>query len=161
VRLPSLLRGGRTISVAIVGTLPGPPSVVWELITDWENLGDWMLEAREFEVLSQRHEGVGVLAEATVTIGGITTRDKVWVSAWEPERLLEIEHLGWVSGRGEFSITPAGSDRSHVRWVEELRPPLGALGAVGMSVFKPLMQRIFERDLRVLAGLVRARARPG
>jgi hypothetical protein len=30
---------------------------------------------------------------------------------------------------------------------------MGIIGAVGMSMFRPLMQRIFERDLKVLASL--------
>ena len=32
-------------------TLPAPPEVVWQLITDWERQGDWMLEASDFVVL--------------------------------------------------------------------------------------------------------------
>ena len=147
------------ITIDTTGVLPAPPEVVWKLITDWEHQGDWMLEAKDFKVVSEHREGVGVEAEATVSIGGITTRDRVRVSGWEPSRRLEIEHSGWVSGRGEFKLTPVGSDRTHVFWREELEPPLGALGAMGLVGFKPLMRRIFTRDLRVLAGLVRARAK--
>jgi hypothetical protein len=40
-----------------------------------------------------------------------------------------------------------------------LSPPLGALGALGLTGFKPVMRRIFARDLRVLAALVRARTK--
>ena len=138
--------------------MPGPPHVVWELITDWENQSDWMLEASDFVVTSDHREGIGVEAEATVKIAGISTRDKVRIVGWEPGRRLAIEHAGWVSGRGEIYLTPLGRDRTHIFWREELEPPLGALGAVGLMGFKPLMKRIFTRDLRVLAGLVRARA---
>ncbi len=59
--------------------MPGPPEVVWELITDWEHQDDWMLEASDFVVISEHREGVGVEAEATIKIGGIKTRDKVRV----------------------------------------------------------------------------------
>lgn len=142
----------------MAATLPGAPEVVWELITDWRHGDDWMLEARDFVVLSDRKEGVGVVAEATVTIGGITTRDEIEVVRWEPSRYIVIEHKGWVTGMGGFRLTPLGSDRTHVVWTEELRAPLGALGAVGMTVFKPLMRRVFLRDLRVLESLVRARS---
>lgn len=143
----------------MTATLPGAPEVVWELITDWEHQGDWMLEASDFVVVSKQRTGVGVEAEATVSIGGITTRDRVRVASWEPPKRLIIEHLGWVGGYGELHLTPS-LDRAttHLYWKEELDPPLGLLGALGMSAFKPLMKRIFERDLRVLRGLVRARA---
>jgi len=147
---------GWPVTIELAETMPGPPEVVWHLITDWENQGDWQLEARDFVVTSVEREGVGVTAEATVSIGGITTRDVAEVVAWEPNKLLGIEHKGWVSGKGELHLTALGSDRTHVFWVETLYPPLGIAGAVGLTVFRPLMSRIFKRDLRVLQGLVRA-----
>ncbi len=136
--------------------LPGPSDIVWELLTDWENQGDWMLEASDFVVVSPHRTGIGVEAEATVRIGGISTRDRIRVDAWEPERHLGIEHLGWVGGRGDLWLTPMG-DHTRVDWREELHPPFGLLGAIGMRLFRPLMARVFRRDLRVLAGLVLSR----
>jgi hypothetical protein len=136
--------------------MPGPAEVVWDLITDWEHQDDWMLEASDFVVVSEGREGIGVEAEATIKIGGISTRDRIRVASWEPRRRLGIEHLGWVSGRGDLYLTPLGRSHTHVFWREELVPPLGAVGAAGMTVFRPLMGRIFRRDLRILAGLVRA-----
>ena len=136
----------------------GPPEAIWALITDWEHQDDWMLEASDFVVVSDAREGVGVEAEATIRIGGISTRDRVRVGEWEPPRRLAIEHLGWVKGRGTIELTPVAGNRTHVWWQEELRPPLGPLGALGMTAFKPLMARVFRRDLRILAGLARARA---
>ena len=153
------LARGWPVAIEIAATMPGPPNVVWELITDWENQGDWMLEASDFVVTSDHREGIGVEAEATVKIAGISTRDKVRIIGWEPGRRLAIDHYGWVSGRGEIYLTPLGRDRTHIFWREELSPPLGALGAFGLMGFKPLMKRIFTRDLRVLAGLVRARTK--
>ncbi|HZJ51185.1 MAG TPA: SRPBCC family protein [Actinomycetota bacterium] len=143
------------ITIDTTGVLPAPPEVVWKLITDWEHQGDWMLEAKDFKVLTEHREGVGVEAEATVSIGGISTRDRVRVSGWDPPQRLEIEHDGWVSGRGEFKLTPVGKDRTHVFWREELNPPLGALGTVGMNLFRPMMSRLFKRDLRILESLCR------
>ena len=155
--VPRVVKKGWPVVLEMAETLPGPPDIVWELITDWEHQGDWMLEASDFVVTSEQREGIGVEAEATITIGGITTRDKVRVVGWEPPRRLAIEHLGWVSGRGEIYLTPLGRDRTHLFWREELEPPVGLLGAVGITAFKPVMRRIFKRDLRVLSGLTRAR----
>ena len=154
------IKSGWPVSIELAETMPGPPEVVWRLITDWENQGDWQLEARDFVVKSAAREGVGVIAEATVSIGGITTRDAIEVVAWEPHEHLAIEHKGWVSGRGDIRLTPLGSgerpDRTHVLWIETLYPPLALAGAIGLTAFKPLMIRTFKRDLRVLQGLVRA-----
>ena len=66
-----------------------------------------MLEASDFEVVSPNREGVGVEALATVRIGGISTRDRIRVDAWEPERHLGIAHLGWVGGRGRPAAVAA------------------------------------------------------
>jgi uncharacterized protein YndB with AHSA1/START domain len=153
-----LLRGV-PIEIDMAETMPGPPEIVWELITDWEHQDDWMLEASNFRVTSERREGVGVEAEATIRMGGLTTRDRVRVAAWQPGRLLAIEHRGWVSGRGEIYLTPLGRGLTHVFWREVLEPPLGIVGTAGLWVFRPWMGRVFRRDLRVLAALVRARTR--
>lgn len=154
-----IVNSGWAVTLEMGQSLPGPPEVVWELITDWENLGDWMLEAEDFVVTSSEREGEGVEAEATVRIGGITTRDRVRVTRWEPHRHLVVEHDGMVTGSGEFHLMPLGEDRTHLFWREELYAPLGVAGAIGLTAFRPLMARIFRRDLRVLGGLVRVRAK--
>ena len=152
-RLPAWVSRGWPVALEMAATLPAPPEVVWRLVTDWERQGDWMLEASDFVVTSPHREGLGVEAEATIRIGGIKTRDKIVVVGWEPNHRLAIRHLGWVSGHGEIFLTPSGPGRSHVFWREELQPPLGALGAVGLTLFKPIMRRIFEKDVRVLKEL--------
>jgi uncharacterized protein YndB with AHSA1/START domain len=148
----------RPVTIEVVDLLPGPPEVVWELITDWEHQGDWMLEASEFLVTSEHREGVGVEALATVRIGGIRTRDRVRVSVWDPPERLVIEHLGWVRGQGDLRLATVDA-ATRIVWRETLQAPLGIVGHLGLRVFTPLLRRTFLRDLRVLRGLVRARSR--
>lgn len=157
--LAETLTRGWPIAIELGETLPGPPEVVWDLITDWERQGDWMLEASDFKVVSEVREGVGVEAEATIRIGGLKTRDRVRVVGWEPRHRLAIEHLGWVRGTGELHLTPLGKDRTHLFWREELEPPVGMLGTLGLVAFKPLMRKQFARDLKVLALLVASRVK--
>jgi Polyketide cyclase / dehydrase and lipid transport len=152
-----VVRHTRPVVIEIWDTMPGTAEVVWRLITDWEHQDDWMLEASDFVVTGTQREGVGVEAEATVSIGGIRTRDRVRVSGWDPPRRLEMEHGGWVQGLGVIRLTPVGHGACRLDWREELQAPsLGLLGTVGLTAFRPLMRRIFRRDLRVLRGLVRA-----
>ena len=133
-------------------TIPAPAPVVWSLITEWERLGDWMLEASDFSVVGDHREGVGVEAEATIHIAGISTRDKVRVSFWDPPRRLVIDHLGWVGGTGDMVLVPEG-DSTFLYWREELVAPLGPIGRLGLLAMKPVMQRVFSRDASVLASL--------
>ena len=148
----------KPIVIELGAELGGPPDVVWRLLTDWERQGDWMLEARDVEVVSRHREGVGVEALATVRIGGISTRDRIRVDTWEPERHLGIVHLGWVRGRGDLRLRAAGRDRTSLEWREELAPPWGVIGAIGIRLFRPLVARVFRRDLHELDALVRREA---
>ena len=160
MEVPRFVRAGWPISIETSEVAEAPPEVVWALITDWERQDDWMLEASDFTVTSEQREGVGVEAEATIRIGGIKTRDRVTVSGWEPNKRLAIDHRGWVTGHGEILLTPLPRGRTHISWREELEPPLGLAGALGMTGFVPVMKRIFRRDLRVLATLARTTAHP-
>ena len=144
----------RPIVVRLGAELDGPPELVWRLLTDWERQGDWMLEARDVEVVSPHREGVGVEALATVAIGGISTRDRIRVDVWEPPRHLGIVHLGWVRGRGDLRLAPLDDGRTTLDWREQLEPPWGLVGAIGLRIFRPLLARTFRRDLRVLGRLV-------
>jgi hypothetical protein len=144
----------KPLAIDVTTELPGDIDLVWRVLTDWERQGDWMLEASDFVVVTPHREGVGVEAEATVRIGGISTRDRIRVDLWDPPTRLGIVHLGWVQGRGELRLTPMGTERTRLDWREELRPPLGPLGAIGLRAFRPLMRRVFVRDARVLAELV-------
>jgi uncharacterized protein YndB with AHSA1/START domain len=131
------------------------PEVVWPYLVDWERLNRWMLEARDFRVTGTRREGVGVEAEARIRIAGITTRDPIRVTRWDPPSILEMEHLGWVKGTGYMELTP--EDRgTEMFWRESLVPPWGWLGAVGMRLVTPFMRGAFRRDLSVLRDLVEA-----
>jgi carbon monoxide dehydrogenase subunit G len=150
------------VVIEVLDTMPGTPETVWQLLTDWEHQGDWMLEASDVEVLTEQREGVGVEAKATVRIGGLRTRDRIRVSLWEPPRILVIEHLGWVKGSGELQLAPV-REGTRMRWRETLHAPraLGPVGRLGLRLFAPRMKRIFQRDLRVLRSLVRLRTRNG
>jgi uncharacterized protein YndB with AHSA1/START domain len=152
-----LVRRGWPVTLEMTATLPAPSELIWELITDWEHLDEWMLEASDFLITSPQRAGVGVEGEATITMAGFRSRDRIRVTGWEEGRFIAIEHLGWVGGVGEMSVTPRGDDESFLLWREKLWPPLGLAGALGLSAIKPLMQRTFDRDVRVLAALARAR----
>ncbi|MGH2760194.1 MAG: SRPBCC family protein [Actinomycetota bacterium] len=151
----------KPVTVRTTVDLAGPRELVWELLTDWERQADWMLEMSDVVVTSRHREGVGVEALATVRIGGISTRDVIRVDVWEPPHRLGLAHEGWVRGRGDMELTPTPDGNTHLDWTESLVPPRGAVGTLGLSLFRPLLARTFKRDVRVLSELVRSRAYPG
>lgn len=145
----------RTIYISMEIDIDRPAEAIWPHLVDWENLERWMHEARDFRVVGNRREGVGVEAQATVRIAGFTTRDRIRVTRWEPPAILEMAHLGWVKGAGYMELSPL--DRgTRLFWREELVPPWGVIGAIGLRMLAPLMRRTFARDLRLLRALTEA-----
>jgi uncharacterized protein YndB with AHSA1/START domain len=137
-----------------------PAETVWPYLVDWERLDRWMREIRDVRVTTPFREGVGVEAQATVRIAGFTTQDRIRVTRWEPPRILEITHLGWVKGTGYMELSPAGSGCA-LLWREQLIPPWGPLGRVGMRLLRPVMRRVFASDLEELRRLVETGPQPG
>jgi hypothetical protein len=151
-----------TRPVTIISTIDirRPPEVVWPYLVDWERLDRWMKEARGFKVIGEQREGVGVEAEATIRIAGITTHDRVRVSHWQPPVALEIQHLGWVKGTGYMELSPT-EEGCNLFWREELFAPLGPFGRSGLRLVSPFMRHVFRRDLRLLKALVEEESHPG
>lgn len=147
---------GPPVEIEMSIRIEAPPSRVWDYLVDWEHLDDWMREAKSFRVTSEATEGVGVTAQATISMAGIKTTDLVQVTRWHPPHELEIQHLGWVAGHGLMKCTPAPWG-TFLYWKESLEPPLGIAGAVGLRLFRPLMFKIFQGDLGVLKELVESR----
>lgn len=142
----------RSVKVETSIEIAAAPERIWPYLVDWENLDRWMKEGKDFRVTSKHREGPGVTAVATITIAGVSTKDVIRVTEWEPPLRLGISHLGWVSGAGWMECEPGGQT-TLLRWTEHLEPPLGMVGAAGIRLFRPLMQRIFFRDLRLLKEL--------
>jgi Polyketide cyclase / dehydrase and lipid transport len=133
---------------------------VWPYLVDWARLDRWMREIRDVRVTTPFREGVGVEARATVRIGGITTEDRVRVTRWEPPWILEIAHLGWVEGTGYMELSPAEAGCG-LFWREQLVPPWGPVGRVGMRILRPMIRRVFASDLETLRRLVESGPWPG
>jgi uncharacterized protein YndB with AHSA1/START domain len=139
----------RIVSITVEIDIDRPPEAIWPHLVDWENLPRWMQEAHDVRVVGGLREGVGVEARAKIRIAGISSRDHIRVTRWEPPVSLEMAHLGWVKGTGYMELSPLARG-THVFWREELVPPWGILGAIGLRLLVPIMRRIFARDLRLL-----------
>ncbi len=132
-----------------------PRDVIWDVLVDWERQSEWMLDAKAVHVLTPEREGVGVTIRCPTNLMGATVQDIMRVTAWEPNRVLEVVHLGSIiTGHGAFELRDGPFDGSTIHWWEEVDPPLGAFGEWGASTFvKPIIRRIFTRSLTNLAGM--------
>jgi hypothetical protein len=143
----------RFIEIDVSKLIDASAEKVWPYLVDWEHLDRWMKEASNIRVVTPYREGVGVVCEARIRIGFIRTVDRIRVTRWEPPSVLGLEHLGWVKGDGLMELVPE-KGRTLVRWNETFAPPWGWVGAAGMRIWKPLMRRVFVRDLRLLKIIV-------
>jgi len=129
------------------------PSVLWSAMDDIRSHGEWMRDAIEIVPLSEQHQGVGAEFTCVTKIGPFRERDVLRVTQWEPGVAMGIEHLGAVKGSGHFTLTP-NADGTSFCWVEHLRFPWWMGGPVGERVAKPVLARVWQRNLARLRALV-------
>jgi len=134
------------------------PERVWAVLADWERQAAWMPDVAWIRVLGPERELGARLSCRTKVLGVPLVTDLVVVTGWDPPSRLAIEHRGFVRGRGEWRLSPAGGERPGTRftWVEELTMPPGALGELAMRAYGPVQRAMLRRSIRNLRRLVEA-----
>jgi carbon monoxide dehydrogenase subunit G len=151
------------VRLEVTRDVVAPRNVVWQLLTTWERQPDWMVDAKDVEVLTPERRGVGVTLRCPTNLLGVTVQDVMRVTGWSEPSYLEVTHYGRViAGVGAFELEPLGPSRTRVRWWEQIEPPLGPVGAWGARrVALPVLRRIFARSLSRLAELAERDAARG
>ena len=135
-----------TVSVDI----DAPVDTVWAAVTDWESQGEWMLGTA---VRVTRGDGASLGSElsATTGVGPLGVTDTMEIVGWDPPYRAVVRHTGAVvRGSGVFAVAPRG-DGSVFHWTEQLELPLGALGAAGWPVVRPVFRAGIRWSLGRLA----------
>jgi carbon monoxide dehydrogenase subunit G len=150
----------RAMRLEVTQEIGAPRPTVWRVLTEWERQPEWMLDAKDVEVLTPVREGVGVTIRCPTNLLGVTVDDVMRVTGWEEPRFLEVVHLGRViTGTGAFELEELGAKRTRITWWEEIDPPLGAVGRWGArTLVLPVIRRIFARSLAGLGTLAEAEA---
>jgi hypothetical protein len=148
------------VRLEVVREVAAPRTTVWAVLTRWERQPEWMLDAKDVEVLTPAREGEGVTILCPTNLLGVTVDDVMRVTGWIEPSYLEVTHLGRViTGTGAFELEQLDERRTLVTWWEEIDPPLGAVGRWGaQTVVLPVIRRIFARSLANLAALAEADA---
>lgn len=133
-----------------------PASRVWDVLTDWEGMTAWMVDATTVHVMGERRSGPGTRVRAVTVIAGLALTDEMEVVRWEPGRLVLVRHLRWpLRGPAWFQIAPTAFG-TRFEWAEELDPPLGPLGEAGGLVLRRAIERVLARSVARLKRLVEA-----
>jgi Polyketide cyclase / dehydrase and lipid transport len=150
-------RGGHVIVRSDV-VLPTTLARAWDLLVDWERQADWMRDADRVDVLTAHREGLGVVVAVKTRVLNVPLfTEELKVVAWEPPRLLRIEHGSFVHGVGEWRLTPVarGGERgTRFIWEERLSLRVPLLGGAALRVYRPFMARLMRGSLANLGRLL-------
>jgi Polyketide cyclase / dehydrase and lipid transport len=134
--------------------IPATPERVWEVLADLEHQGAWMVDVRELRITSERKHGAGAVMRVTSELFGLPiVKDVMAITWWEPPHRMDVEHRGQFHGSGSFLLDRVDNGTIFT-WVEDFRPPLGALGELTFAALvRPHLIRVFARSMANVARL--------
>jgi uncharacterized protein YndB with AHSA1/START domain len=135
-------------------TIDAAPAEVWRVIEPIEHHVDWMTDAESITFTSASRRGVGTRFDCVTRVGPLRTTDRMAITEWDPGHAMGIEHQGAVSGRGQFTLTRRPRGRTRFVWTEELTFPWWMGGRVGALAAKPVLRRVWRRNLTRLKHLI-------
>jgi uncharacterized protein YndB with AHSA1/START domain len=144
-----------SVTIHVCTTIATSPDEVWRAVERIETHTEWMLDAERITFRSERHEGVGAEFDCLTRVGPLRTTDRFVVTRWEPGVAMGIEHVGAVTGVGEFHLRPlAGGTSTEFCWEETLTFPWWLGSRAGERCGRPVLARIWEGNLRRLKATV-------
>lgn len=127
---------------------------VWHVVEPVERHVDWMADAESIEFVSAQRRGVGTSFLCRTKVGPIRLTDKMTITRWEPQRAMGVEHVGLVTGVGEFTLHAITPTTTRFVWEEDLRFPWWLGGPIGALIGgKVVLRAIWRGNLRRLAAL--------
>lgn len=139
------------VSVSVL--IAAPLDAVWEAASDLTSHPEWMADAESIRFADEQRRGVGTTMEVATRVGPFRVSDWLVVTAWEDRRLIEIVHVGSISGWGRFRLDPlAGGIR--FTWTEQLHFPWWLGGPVVAYGAQLVLSLIWRRSLARFASRV-------
>ncbi|MGH8915989.1 MAG: SRPBCC family protein [Acidimicrobiia bacterium] len=133
----------------LVVVLDASPARVWAELADLRSHAEWMGDAGTVELVTDRTQGVGTQMRVPTRVGPLRVTDLMTVVEWDEGRVIGVEHMGAVSGVGRFEIRPSGSG-TELTWTETLTFPWWLGARLGARVARPLLRRIWGKNLERL-----------
>ena len=122
---------------------------VWQYLSDISSHVEWMHDAVSIEFSSEQRSGIGTSFVCSTAVGPLKTQDVMTITEWIPDQKMGVSHLGLVSGSGYFEITENGAG-SKFSWDETLTFPWFFAGRLGEIVAKPILNRMWQKNLKAL-----------
>jgi uncharacterized protein YndB with AHSA1/START domain len=139
-------------------TIDAPPEAVWAAIDDVRTHPQWMQDAVSVVVTSDRQQGVGTTFDCQTKVGPFRLLDRMEITEWTAGQVMGVRHVGLVAGTGRFTLEGVQRGRTRFTWCEQLQFPWWMGGPLVATAGKPVLLRIWARNLRNLRELVEAGA---
>ena len=136
--------------IKVSTTLAARPEQVWADLADISGHVHWMHDALAIRFVGDRTTGVGTRFECETGIGPFRTTDHMEVTEWVPGKVMGVRHQGLVTGKGRFTLKKARGGGTKFTWTERLRFPWLLGGPITAIVAKPVLKRIWKKNLRNL-----------
>ena len=132
-------------------TLAAPPEHVWADLADIAGHVHWMHDARAIRFVGDRTSGVGTRFDCETRVGPFRMTDHMEVTEWVPGKVMGVRHHGLVTGKGRFTLRKARGGGTRFTWSERLRFPWLLGGPITAIAAKPVLKRIWRKNLKNLA----------
>ena len=135
-----------SVRITVATEIPATPAAVWAAIEDLATHTEWMADAERITFVTEQHAGVGTQFDCLTVVGPLRTTDRMTVTEWEPGVAMGIEHRGTVTGSGRFTLAPSPRG-TRFCWSEELHFPWWMGGPAGEIAGRPVLTRVWRRNL--------------
>ena len=112
----------KTIKVSTI--INAPLKTVWNEVSRLENHTNWMNDAEKIDFLSENNNGMGTEMKVLTKIGPIKLYDYMTVTNWVVEKSIAVDHIGIVTGKGEFKLEEIDENNTKFNWEETLKFPI-------------------------------------
>ena len=141
----------KTIKVST--TINAPIKTVWNEVSRLENHTNWMNDAEKIDFLSENNSGMGTEMKVLTKIGPIKLYDYMTVTNWVVEKSIAVDHIGIVTGKGEFKLEEIDENNTKFNWEETLKFPIYLGGIIGEFFGAPILKLIWRKNLKNLKEL--------
>ena len=141
----------KTIKVSTI--INAPLKTVWNEVSRLENHTNWMNDAEKIDFLSENNSGMGTEMKVLTKIGPIKLYDYMTVTNWEVEKSIAVDHIGIVTGKGEFKFEEIDENNTKFNWEETLKFPIYLGGVIGEFFGAPILKLIWRKNLKNLKEL--------
>lgn len=138
-----------------------PRRRVWAAVADIASHVAWMDDAVAIRFTSPSRRGVGTTFDCDTRVGPFRLTDRMEVTEWDPGRAVGIRHVGLVRGSGRFTLRSAGPRATRFTWEERLAFPWWMGGPAGAAAARPVLRRLWRRDLANLRRMLEPPRRRG